>query len=147
VLHVASRVVGEVSTEDSSPVAIPFVIDTLPPEVRVEGTRVEAWDYVSASSALLMRERTGDGDWSEWTAIRDVSPKTDAIEVKDEEGNIGKISLALRGRADPSIAATGSGCGCKTTESSSDLGSIALGAHASLLFIGTRTRRRSSNER
>jgi MYXO-CTERM domain-containing protein len=148
VLHVASRVVGDVASEDSSPVTIPFVIDTLPPEIKVTGTKVEAWDYVSSVSALLMRERNESADWTEWHALRDVVPPgTSDIEVKDEEGNIGKVSLALRGRADPSIAATGSGCGChaNTTTTSSDVGgSVLLVAMAAL---ATRRRRRSSDPR
>lgn len=146
VLRVASRIAGDVTSEDSSPVEIPFVIDTLPPEIRVEGTKVEAWDYVSPSSSLLMRERIGSEDeWSAWTAVHDVPAGTSEIEVKDEEGNIGKVSLALRGRADPSIAAAGSGCGCKSSPSASDAGGSALLAVA--VVLATRRRRRSSDER
>lgn len=146
VLQVASRAVGDVASEDSTPVAIPFVVDTLPPEVRVEGTKVEAWDYVSSASSLLMRERAEGQDWSEWTAVHDVSPKTDEIEVKDEEGNIGKVSLALRGRADPTITGAGRGCGCRTTSTSSELGGSALLA-LPLALLATRRRRRSSDDR
>lgn len=150
VLRVASRVAGDVTSEDSSPVEIPFVVDTLPPEIRIEGSgsslRVEAWDYVSATSSLLMRERAEDAEWSDWSALHDVSPGASEIEVKDEEGNIGKVSLALRGRADPSIAATGSGCGCKTADTrASDVAGSALLAFAALL--ATRRRRPSSDHR
>jgi MYXO-CTERM domain-containing protein len=152
VLHVASRIVGDVTSEDSTPVAIPYVIDTLPPTIRVDGSgstfRVEAFDFVSPREALLMRERSANtGEWSEWSALHDATSATSDIEVKDEEGNVGKVSLALRGRLDPSIAGSGSGCGCTTTNSSSDLGSLALGGLAALFFFGTRTRRRSSNDR
>ena len=112
--------------------------------MRVEGTKVEAWDYVSAASSLLMRERAENQAWTEWTSVHDVSASTDEIEVKDEEGNIGKVSLALRGRADPTITGAGSGCGCKT--SSSELGGSALLA-LPLALLATRRRRRSSDDR
>lgn len=139
VLHVASRVVGDMASEDSTPAEISFVIDTLAPEIRIEGTKVDAFDLVSPKAALLMRERAEDRDWSDWSAIHDVPGATSEIEVKDEEGNIGKVSLALRGRADPSIAATGSGCGCNAA-SSSDVPSVAFGVLAVMAALRRRRR-------
>lgn len=127
VLHVSSRVVSDMASEDSTPVAIPFVIDTLPPvvEAKREGRSVvvRARDYVSAESALVARRRVGSEDaaWSEWAPLADTAAfEADAatpveVEIRDEEGNIGRVSLPLiRGKADSSLAAAGSGCGCRT---------------------------------
>lgn len=127
VLHVSSRIVGDMASEDGTPVAIPFTIDTLPPAV--EGERdgrtvtVRARDYVSAESALVARRRIGDTEaWTEWapldTLARFEADATSAVdvEVRDEEGNVGRVSLPLiRGKADSSLAAAGSGCGCRVT--------------------------------
>jgi hypothetical protein len=124
VLHVSSRVVGDMASEDGTPAELPFVIDTLPP--RIEAKRdgdhvsVRATDYVSSESALALRRRIEGGAWSEWTSLGSAgSFEADAtsavdVEVRDEEGNIGQVSLPLiRGKADSSLAAAGSGCGCK----------------------------------
>ncbi|MDB5215703.1 MAG: hypothetical protein JWO86_3630 [Myxococcaceae bacterium] len=124
VLHVSSRVVNDMASEDGTPVDLPFVIDTLAP--RTEGTRdgshivVKAHDFVSSDSALVVRRRIEEGAWSEWAPLASASSfEADAtsavdVEVRDEEGNIGKVSLPLvRGKADSSLAAAGSACGCR----------------------------------
>lgn len=127
VLHVSSRVVGDMASEDGTPVEIPFTIDTLAPMVegKREGRRitVRARDFVSSESALVARHRTGDdAAWTEWAALDTVASfEADAttaveVEVRDEEGNVGSVSLPLiRGKADSSLAAAGSGCGCRVT--------------------------------
>ena len=133
VLHVSSRVVGDMASEDGTPVELPFVIDTLPPVVdakRDEGKIVvRARDFVSAESALVARRRIGGDDaaWSEWTPLAELAafdaPAAAAVDVdvRDEEGNIGHVSLPLiRGRADSSLAAAGSGCGCRVVSEGTD---------------------------
>ncbi len=130
VLHVSSRVVGVMASEDDTPAEIPFVIDTLAPlvDAKRDGKQitVRAHDYVSADSALKVRHRVtaegtsaSDAGWTEWTLLGTsttfeaaASASVD-VEVGDEEGNIGTVALPLRGRADSSLAAAGSGCGCR----------------------------------
>jgi len=130
VLHVSSRIVGDMASEDGTPVEIPFVIDTLAPFVSAErdGARVtvRASDYVTKAEALVARRRVGGpggeaGAWSDWAPLATVSAfdaaagREVAIEVKDEEGNVGRVSLPLiRGKADSSLAAAGGACGCST---------------------------------
>ena len=145
VLHVSARVVGDMASEDSSPVAIPFTIDSLAPSIdaRREGDRVivRAKDYVS--EALEARHRLAGGAFSEWSAVADFEATTDVdIEVRDEEGNIGRVSLPLvRGRADSTITAAGSGCGCRTTPSSSNFGPLAILGLCGTILARRRTRR------
>lgn len=163
VLYVSARVVNDMASEDGTPVAIPFTIDTLPPAV--EGTRngrdvtVRARDYVSSESALVARRRIGEGaTWSEWAPLESVA-RFDAdatsavdVEVRDEEGNVGRVSLPLiRGKADSSLAAAGSGCGCRVTGIAGDAsgtGALGLGLGlAAALGLVVRTRRRRAAAR
>lgn len=145
VVRVVARVQGQPETEDATPAEVPFVIDALPPFVKVVNGRVSAWDLVSPDTAL--RARVDGGEWQTLAEIakRDVS-QAEQIEVSDEEGNIGVVRQGLRGRADPSIAATGSGCGCSTPgKKASDMNAVlalclALGG---LSFIVLRRRRGS----
>ncbi len=146
VLHVSSRVVGDMASEDGTPAELPFVIDTLPP--RIEGKRdgdrvsVRAIDYVSPETALVARRRIGEGGWSEWAALgsvasfdADASSAVD-LEVKDEEGNVGRVSLPLiRGKADSSLAAAGSGCGCRVTGAPAPVGNTRSGLFAGLFAL------------
>jgi MYXO-CTERM domain-containing protein len=154
VLHVSARIVGDVISEDSTPLAIPFVIDTLPPSVTAErdGERVtvRAWDYVSAREALRVRHRTPGGPFTDWepleTGYRFGAPSDVEVEVRDEEGNIGRVRLGLRGRVDPSLAAGGSGCSCRTapqTEGAEGQGR-ALAAAFGLAFLVRRRARRQN---
>ncbi len=137
VLHVASRLVGEPLSEDATPAEIPYVIDALAPFIKIErdGARVtiKAWDLVSKPEALVARWRTdGSADFGDWRSLGELSVvetgNADAIEVevKDEEGNIGTVRQALRGRGDPTISAVGSGCGCSTPGSKDTGGTLAL---------------------
>src|SRR5438132_7294662 len=110
------------ASEKDTPVELPLVIDTLAPRMSAnrENGRVivKAHDFVSADSELVVRRRIDGGAWSEWAPLAsagsfdaDASSAVD-VEARDEEGNIGKISLPLiRGKVDSSLAAAGSGCG------------------------------------
>lgn len=158
VLYVTSRVVSETATEDATPVAIPFTIDTLAPslEVRRDGGRalLKAWDFVSPASSLLVRHRVGDAPFGDFAPL-DASAAVDGVafvvpegadadfEVKDEEGNIGTIRLALRGRADASLA-TGSGCDCGIgPRGAGSIGGVAFAAIAlGLTVLAARRRAR-----
>ncbi len=125
VLKVAARVVGETATEDTTPAEVPFTIDALAPFVKVEkeGSQVtvKAWDIVSSESALVARYRLDSGELTAWRSVGDLA-RIDVggaanleLEVKDEEGNVRSVRQELiRGKADSSLAAAGSGCGCST---------------------------------
>jgi hypothetical protein len=144
VLNVAARFVGSPESQDPAPVALPFTIDVLPPVVAV-GTSggnvtVAAYDYVSDDAALRARYRLTDGNgdlgaWSEWQPLAAVAniPAADAVaaevQVIDEEGNVTDTPLLIRGRPDPTVAATGSACGCSTpgaTQGPTLLASLAI---------------------
>jgi hypothetical protein len=159
VLHVSSRVVSDLASEDSTPVDLPFTIDTLAPRMAAtrDGSRVavKAHDYVTADSALVVRRRIDGGAWSEWAPLASSgSFEADAkstvdVEARDEEGNVGRISLPLiRGKADSSLAAAGSGCGCRImgrgdgTSGASGSWGVGLGLALAAL-VTARTRRRS----
>ena len=133
ILHVAARVAGQMETEDATPVEIPFTIDALAPTVKVtkDGRQatITAWDVVSSQAALVGRfklEGAAASEWSEWRSLADVA-RVDVgasegidVEVKDEEGNVRSVHQELiRGKADGSLAAAGSGCGCSTPGGSS----------------------------
>lgn len=126
VLHVSSRLASQPSSEDATPAAVPFVLDALAPFVKTtkDGDRVKltAWDLVTDAKNLVARHRlAGAGDaWTEWMPVAEMatidagSASSVDVEVRDEEGNVGRTSQALvRGRADGSLAAA-SGCGCQT---------------------------------
>ncbi|MBK6459771.1 MAG: hypothetical protein IPF92_02000 [Myxococcales bacterium] len=125
-LHVTSRLVGQPETEDSSPADVPFRIDVLPPEVKLEetdkGLSLSAFDFVTPSDKLELRTKVGDV-WSAWAPLANdqVLPATPGqdvdVEVRDEEGNIGRSSSALiRGKADSTLGTATGGCGgCTTT--------------------------------
>ena len=157
VLHVSSRVVSDMASEDGTPAELPFVIDTLPPRIEAnrDGNRVvvRATDYVTSESSLVARRRVAEGAWTEWAPFATVSSfEAEAaaeVEVRDEEGNIGRVSLPLiRGKADSSLAAAGSGCGCRVPggRAPAPLGSSQSGLFAGLfalaLAITIRGRRR-----
>jgi MYXO-CTERM domain-containing protein len=157
VLHVSSRVVGDMKSEDGTPVDLPFVIDTLPPliDAKREGRHVtlRAHDLVTTDDELVARRRVDEGAWSEWEGLASVTSfdtdETSAteVEIRDEEGNVGHVSLPLiRGRADGTLSAIGSGCGCRVTGGSDSRGGstglfgIALAGAAVLAARGRRRR-------
>jgi MYXO-CTERM domain-containing protein len=155
-LKVAARVVGEDATEDATPAEIPFTIDALAPFVKVtkvDGSsqaEIRAWDVVSPESALVGRYRLDSAALGEWRPVSELGrieighATSVDVEVKDEEGNVRSVHQELvRGRADGSLAAAGSGCGCSTpgADSSTSGGTLAavLGL-AGLALIAYRRR-------
>ena len=160
-LNVWSRIVGDPTSQNPTPATAPFRIDTLAPYVKIDdkadGLHVDAWDIVSQPANLVARTRytkkgqTGEfGEWAALSSIEKINAPSDAtsvdVEVKDEEGNIGQVSSALiRGRADSSLSAAGSGCGCSTpgTNHTSDapFALLALGG-----FFAFGLRRRGSKK-
>lgn len=147
VLHVASRIVDDTISEDGTPAEIPFTIDTLAPRIETtrdgDRVRVEVSDFVSAPEAIRVRWRAPGAEWTEWSAAREVPASADEIEAIDEEGNIGRVSLGLRGVADPTLAAGGSGCGCKTTPDAGTSAPLALASVLALALVGRRRRNRA----
>lgn len=125
VLHVTARQVGLTATESTVPADLPFVIDAVAPFVRVDkqGTKaaIDAWDLVSAPEALVARYRLDGGEFSEFRPVAELAAvevgaaSTIDVEARDEEGNVRSISQDLvRGHADSTLGAVGSGCGCST---------------------------------
>jgi hypothetical protein len=142
-LQVKARAVSQAMTEDATPAQVPFIVDVLPPIVTVNETSswfaIDAQDVVSPTSALVARTRGTDqngqaGEWTDWTPVANaqVAPNLSAIEVevRDENGNVGRISKDLvRGRGDPTLPVTG-GCsqGCTAaSQSGGGWAAIALG--------------------
>ena len=155
VLHVSSRVVGVMASEDGTPAEIPFAIDTLAPlvDVKRDGTHVtvRAHDYVSAESALVVRHQVGAA-WTDWAPLADhgsfeaATAEDVDVEVRDEEGNVGTVASPLRGRADGSLAAAGSGCGCRVVSGPTDRRTdhaLAFGLAIAVAGIAARRRKRS----
>jgi hypothetical protein len=137
-LHAVARRVNQPGTEDLVPATATYIVDVLAPNVSVtydetKGVTVDAWDIVSDESAMLGRYRLTNvqgivGDWTEWMPLAQMlNPTTGEstsidTQVKDEAGNVGSVTVALiRGRPDPTLGTTGSGCGsCSTLGSSPD---------------------------
>ena len=151
VLHVASRIAGEVHTEDATPAAVPYVIDALAPFAKLQKNgsvaSLEAWDLVTPSEALVARVRLDDGEFGAWVPVAELGnialgdADSVEVEVKDEEGNIGTVRQALRGRGDPTLGAA-SGCGCSTpgTKDTGGVVALALGL-AGLALVVLRRRK------
>ncbi|MBX3209775.1 MAG: hypothetical protein KF764_32375, partial [Labilithrix sp.] len=150
VLHVTSRLAGEAATEDATPAEVPYVIDALAPFVKIEkdgsSASVKAWDLVSANDALVARFRLDERELGEWLPVAELGniaigdAESIDVEVKDEEGNVGTVRQALRGRTDPTVAAT-SGCGCSTPGTQGPGGAIALGLGLGALALVVLRRR------
>ncbi len=157
VLKVAARIADEADTEDGTPAEIPFTIDAVAPFVNVEKVgsvvTLEAWDIVSSKEALAARYQLDSGELSAWQSVESLArievgqASILTVEVKDEEGNVRSVKQELlRGKADGTLAAAGSGCSCDVPgnkePSKSGLFALALG----LLGIGViAARRRRAN--
>jgi hypothetical protein len=154
ILRVSARVVGETATEDATPAELPFTIDAVAPFVKIENTTtsvvdIKAWDVVSSDATLLGRYRLDGNELTDWRPLAEMahvdvgSASILEVEVKDEEGNVRSVSQELRGRADSTLAAAASGCGCSTVGSSasgktsSNVGAVAL-CLAGLALIAVR---------
>jgi hypothetical protein len=159
VLNVWARLHGQPTSETTAPAQVPFIIDVLPPTINLsvgsDGTvAVDAWDLVSDTSALQMRTRANvangaAAEWSAWGPVANVDanalPNTSSldVQVRDEEENVGSVSSALiRGRADSTLTAAGSGCSsCKVAgthdDDSSSSFALVLGGLA-MLFVRRR---------
>jgi hypothetical protein len=157
VLHVASRVIGDMASEDSTPAELPFVIDTLAPnvDVRRDGDllTIRARDLVSAEGALVARRRVAAGAWTDWLPLASVAsfeaePRASVdVEVRDEEGNVGRLSLPLRGKGDSSLAAAGSGCGCRVMSGRVMDADATIALGVGLALAGVVARRRARGRR
>ena len=156
-LFVSARVVGAAETEDATPAEIPFTIDAVAPFVKVEKSTsgsdvtVHAWDIVSLESTLSARYRLDGKDFAAWSPVADLahvavgSSETIDVEVKDEEGNVRSVHQELiRGKADGSLAAAGSACGCSTPGSTTTNGNGALAAAVGLAALALIALRRRS---
>jgi hypothetical protein len=162
-LYVTSRLVGAPHSEDPTPAAVPFVIDTLPPHVTLtrkeDGTvAASAWDFVSDEDHLTARARATDmmgraGAWTDWQALSDLTnPDVSGasaveLQVADEEGNVGDISLDLiRGGTDGTIKAAGSTCGCTVPGGGADRAATIAASASGLALLGLVVLRRRRQE-
>lgn len=156
---IKARVVGQPSTEDKTPATVRVTVDVDPPVVKLakageEATTVDAWDLISATEALQIRYRFDDGSFSDWSAYAPGSAiawadgaRNLAVQVRDEEGNIGSTSQALiRGRPDKSLAGgSSSACGCSvpgSTGRGAGLAGVAAAMGALAMAMRMRGRRR-----
>jgi MYXO-CTERM domain-containing protein len=160
-IYVTSRIAGVVESE-GEPVALPVIIDVLPPSLKVkadghEKVEILAGDLVSNAADLKVEAKVDDGTWAPVAAttrdgktIRLISVPAEAtsIEVRatDEAGNVATITQPLiRGRADPNVGNGGSGgCGCAVPGSAptSHEGLLAFAGLAALAGVFERRRRR-----
>ncbi len=158
VLYASARIVGQPQSEDSTPAAVPFVIDVIAPSVNVDVTHPEAvtvaaWDFVSEDAALRGRYRLTDdqgqtGPWTEWqglASIASIAPGSATgieVQVQDESGNVADTNQLIRGQPDPTLQAAGSACGCSTPGSSHGGPTTLLAALAVLAGLGVLVARR-----
>jgi hypothetical protein len=161
-LHAVARRVNQPSTEDTTPATVEYIVDVLAPNVSLtydetKGVSLDAWDIVSDESAMVGRYRLTNaqgvaGEWTDWKPLSEiVNPATGEAssidaQVKDEAGNVGSSTVALiRGRPDPTLGTTGSGCGsCSTLGSAPDAAHAWAASLAILLgLIAFASRRRS----
>lgn len=154
-INVVSRIAGVVESE-SEPVAIPVVIDVLPPRIRVKSdvvgaVKILASDIVSQGNDLKVEARVDGGVWLPVQLVdnaRIVSVPVDATQIEvratDEGGNIATSTSALiRGRADGTVP-SGSGCGCAVPGTNdTSTGGATLATIAAIGAILERRRRRA----
>lgn len=159
-IEVRSRVAGDFTTEDSTPVKLDVLIDSVPPELhpRRDGDEVllGGFDIVSPEGALAYAWLDADGRQTPWTQkaslpVAEVKHITGAkrpftVFARDEAGNIGQAVvdpgdlLGFHGRTTDPV--TG-GCG-SCAVGGADRGAGAKGALAlALLVLLVRLRRRS----
>lgn len=155
-LYATSRVVGHPESEDSTPAAVPFLIDVIAPYAWLDrnddGTLTAgAYDFVSDVSALKARFRLTDargvGAWSDWQPFPSLTPfqsgSSVELQVMDEAGNVVDTNGLIRGRPDPTLAAAGSACGCSTPGASTGRTGLlaSMGILLGLAALGLRRRR------
>lgn len=149
-LEVQARDAKNHTLVSAETVQLPVVIDVLAPSVRIvteDGKRsLKTFDVVSGNDALKARWVDAAGTWSDWTTVAEASAKVASgeavdVEAKDESGNLGTSSQAIRGRPDATLAGAASGCGCAVAGASST--SSSLGWLALLPFAAVLGRRRS----
>jgi MYXO-CTERM domain-containing protein len=129
-LEARARVVGATQGTDLTPARVEFLIDVLSPGLETvatsEGTLLRAADAVSYADALEFRFREpGDDAWSEWATLGTPERLVEEalghfeFQVRDEAGNVGSNTEALRGLPPPS---DGGGCGDCATRGDPDAG-------------------------
>lgn len=99
-VEVMARVVGQPMTLDPTPVKLPLIIDTVPPQLRLipttDGVRAEVHDLVTPAEQLeLSWSVNGEafGDFSHRRALTLPVGTPVAIRVKDGAGNVASAGL------------------------------------------------------
>jgi hypothetical protein len=152
VLYATARVVGHPETEGTTPAAVPFLIDVIAPTVWVAETDSgyvgNAYDFVSAATALQARYRTGGASvsaWSTWQPLAALPTfQTPAVElqVMDEAGNIGDANGLIRSQLDPTNQTASSACGCSVPGASGPTQAGLLSVLAAMAALALLARRR-----
>jgi hypothetical protein len=137
VLSVATRLVGETASE-GAPSTLPFLLDVLAPTVSFDGS-LQAWDFVSAVTALQARWRARDAiAWSTWGTLAEARGASlsagTSVEVRDEAGNVASLVVpasagaAALGSSGTSAASGGCSAGGGSSGDAAWLLLAALGA-------------------
>jgi MYXO-CTERM domain-containing protein len=145
-IEVISRIVGKPATADRTPVLLPIIIDTEPPQVRLvktsKGYRAEVFDVIAAPEEIKLSWQIGDSPATRFGDNNEIVVADDEevyLEVIDTAGN---KATAANYQIDTAPEATG-GCSVASGTQDREFGSFALLA---LLFgaMVWRRRRRSS---
>ncbi len=99
-VEVMARVVGQPMTLDPTPVKLPLIIDTVPPQLRLvpttSGVRAEVYDLVTPAEQLELSwsvDGKAFGDFSHQRALTLPVGTPVAIRVKDAAGNVASAGL------------------------------------------------------
>jgi hypothetical protein len=156
-IHVKSRIVGDIWSEEDESLELPVTMDVDAPAVELKkldtsGKKLvlRAADNVAEDHELQVRyafDDKGFGSWVPYVAgmeIANEGVKQVRVEVKDGEGNIGSISQELRGKVDTTGQASSGGCGCTVPgQSQPTLPLSGLAIAGVLAFLRLARRRRA----
>lgn len=142
-IEVVSRIIGKPGTVDRSPVVIPVLIDTEPPQIKLikthKGYRAEVYDVVAKPEEIKLSWQVGDSPATLFGADTEILVASDVdvtLEVRDPAGNTAMTST-FAGNDSPE--ATG-GCNLAANATPSIFWSL-------LLLVGVLVGRRRSNRR
>ena len=156
---VKSRIVGQPSTEDETPMTAPILIDVDPPLVAASIDNghvvVTAFDVASAKDRLVGRVAIDGKEFGAWKPLEEIERLSITqlgavahvdVEVRDERGHVSKVTQELRGKVDTTGLPAKSGCGCSVPGSDSGslpLGGVVIAGVLGWLRISRRRRTRS----
>ena len=134
-VRVRGRAVGDPASLDTSPVVLPFIIDSQPPIGSFtvdDGLLVaHATDGISAVDALVFRVNGGAFGKSAQLGPAPSAPGGLVVEVRDEAGNVAPL---------PYVAPAQAAAGCSIAPRAGSAGPVALLLAAAALLARRRTR-------